>query len=70
MIRSKITLHDENYWDRLHTTVEVADWVSDLIARGVRTGCGVEDLMRTLSTQADPALAAVGLGTCARPPAS
>ena len=70
MIRSKITLHDENYWDRLHTTVEVADWVSDLIARGVRTGCGVEDLMRTLSTKADPALAEVGLGTCARPPAS
>jgi hypothetical protein len=70
MIPSKITRHDENYWDRLHTTVEVADRVSELIAQGVRTRCGVEGLMRTLSTKTGPNLAEAGLSACARPPAS
>lgn len=36
MIPSPITRRDENYWDRLHYTVEIADRLAGLIARGAR----------------------------------
>lgn len=68
MIPSEITRRDENYWDRLHTTVEVADRVSELIAQGVRTRCGVEGLMSYLSTRPGSDLAEAGLSACARAP--
>ncbi len=68
MIASDITLRDENYWDRWHTTVEVADRVSELIAEGVRTRCGIEGLMRALSTKPAPAPALADLSNCARAP--
>ncbi len=67
MIASDITLRDENYWDQLHTTVETADRVSELIAEGVRTRCGIEGLMRTLSTKPAPSPAQADLSNCARP---
>ncbi len=73
MIASDITLRDENYWDLLHTTVEVADRVSELIAEGVRTRCGIEGLMRTLSTKPGSTkpgstLAQADLSNCVRAP--
>ncbi len=59
MIPSEITWRDESYWDYMHTTVEVGDRVSELIAQGVRTRCGVGDLMSYLSARP---------GACMRPP--
>lgn len=35
--RTDITLKDENFWDRMHYTVEVADVLGEAIARGHRT---------------------------------
>ncbi len=34
MIPSPITKRDENYWDTLHYTVDIADKLVHLIARG------------------------------------
>lgn len=65
MIRSGITRRDENYWDYLHTTVEVGDRVSELIAQGVRTRCGVENLMSYLSTRPGADLGEATPGVCA-----
>jgi len=36
-VRSDITLADENFWDRMHYTVEVADVLAESIARGHKT---------------------------------
>ena len=36
MIASDITLRDENYWDNLHTTIEIAGRVAELITEAVR----------------------------------
>lgn len=60
MFASEITLRDENYWDVLHYTVDVADRVSELIARSAARGCGVPGQVRYLT-------AGDGLRSCARP---
>ncbi len=49
MIASKITLRDENYWDVLHYSAEVADRIAELIARGLRERKGAPGLFDYLS---------------------
>lgn len=41
MIASDITLNDENYWDKLHYTVTMADRLAELMARGAHMRHGV-----------------------------
>ena len=52
MIESEITRFDENYWDSLHYTVEIADRIVALLAEGVRTHRDKPELYRYLSTGA------------------
>lgn len=68
MIPSEITRRDENYWDYLHTTVEVGDRVSELIAQGVRARCGIPGLMRYRSTRSEADPGEAGPLACLRPP--
>jgi hypothetical protein len=52
MYLSQITGIDQNYWDPLHFSVEIAASMPDLIAAGVRTQRGQEGLFRYLSPPA------------------
>jgi hypothetical protein len=60
MFASEITRRDENYWDMLHYTVDVADRVSELIALSARRGCGAPGLVRYLTADED-------IRVCVRP---
>ncbi len=51
--RSEITLADENFWDRMHYTVEVADVLGAAIARGYRTRKSEPGLFQVLSSTVD-----------------
>ena len=48
MIPSEITLRDENYWDDIHYTVEVADRLAALIGRAATEKSGVPGLFHLL----------------------
>ena len=50
MIESEVTRFDENYWDSLHYTVEIADWIVRLVAEGVRERRDKPRLYRYLSS--------------------
>ena len=64
MLRSKITLDDENYWDPLHYGVKTADRLVDLIAAGVEDRCGIAGLMDYLTV---PPSEGGEVRACARP---
>ena len=49
MIESDITAHDENYWDSVHYTTEIADWIAELIGFGVARRQSVEGAFDYLS---------------------
>lgn len=68
MIPSEITRRDENYWDYLHTTVEIGDRVSELIAQGLRRRCGIAGLMRYLSARPEVDPGQAGPVACLHPP--
>ncbi len=49
MIESDITAHDENYWDSLHYTSEIADRIAERIEFGVTRRQGVDGAFNYLS---------------------
>lgn len=64
MIPSRITLRDENYWDVLHYTVEVADRLGELIATGVREKCRIAGFMDYLRPEPGPGTPGADLTLC------
>lgn len=67
MIPSEITLADENYWDPLHYTEEVAERLSELIAKGVSERCRIAGLMDYLTPAAFDDAAGREPKTCTTP---